>query len=268
MSSDWLGICGRVSVISGAGGGIGRSIAQSLAEAGSKVVILDHDIRSGEETAERVRGDGGEALAIDCDITDHASVQNARNATEQAFGPCDILVNNAALVRNGPLAELSLDDWNAVINVNLTGFFLCSQVFGEAMRVNGKGSIVHVASLAGSFPQPTSGAYSVSKAGVMMLSRNLAIEWGKQGVRSNVVSPAMVLTPMSKIIYADEAVKKKREQAVPVGRIGMPQDIADAICFLASDRATYISGQEILVDGGWSASILTTVPRPGFDVEK
>jgi len=268
MSGDWLDIGGRVCVVTGAGGGIGRSIAESLAQAGGKVAVLDRDSRTGEETVAQIRGKGGEAIALECDITDAESVGRARKATEEAFGRCTVMVNNAALVRNGPLSELSLADWNAVINVNLTGFFVCSQIFGRSMLDNGGGSIIHVASLSGSYPQPTSGAYSVSKAGVLMLSKNLALEWGEKGVRSNVVSPAMVLTPMSEVIYKDPAVKAKREGVVPVRRIGKPQDIADAICFLASDRASYVSGQEILVDGGWSTAILATVPRPGFDQPK
>jgi NAD(P)-dependent dehydrogenase (short-subunit alcohol dehydrogenase family) len=265
MSEDWLGIAGRVCVVTGAGGGIGRSIADNLAAAGARVVVLDRDKHNGEVTAEMIRNKGGEAVAVVCDITDEESVLRSRQATEDAFGSCQVLVNNAALVRNGPLSDLSLADWNAVINVNLTGFFICSQIFGRGMMENGGGSIVHVASLSGSYPQPTSGAYSVSKAGVLMLSKNLALEWGEKRIRSNVVSPAMVLTPMSEVIYNDPEIKAQRERAVPMRRIGQPQDIADAICFLASDRASYVSGQEILVDGGWSTSILATVPRPGFD---
>jgi NAD(P)-dependent dehydrogenase (short-subunit alcohol dehydrogenase family) len=268
MNKDWLNIAGRVCVVTGAGGGIGRTIAQSIADAGGKVVAVDRDADSAGETVAHARAGGGDAIAIECDITDTVSVERARKEAEKAFGGCNVLINNAALVKNGPLAELSVADWNAVINVNLTGFFICSQIFGRSMRDNGGGSIVHVSSLAGSFPQPTSGAYSVSKAGVLMLSRNIALEWGEMGVRSNVVSPAMVITPMSEVIYRDPVVRATREKAVPVRRIGQPQDIADAICFLASDRASYVSGQEILVDGGWSTALLTTVPRPGFDLPK
>jgi NAD(P)-dependent dehydrogenase (short-subunit alcohol dehydrogenase family) len=268
MNRDWLNIAGRVCVVTGAGGGIGRTIAQSIADAGGKVCVVDRDIPAAKETVAQIASSGGTAVAIECDITDASSVERANNEAEKAFGQCTVLVNNAALVRNGPLAELSLADWNALLNVNLTGFFICSQIFGRGMRQNGGGSIVHVSSLAGSFPQPTSGAYSVSKAGVLMLSRHIALEWGEMGIRSNVVSPAMVITPMSEVIYRDPAVKAMREKAVPVRRIGQPQDIADAICFLASDRASYVSGQEILVDGGWSAALLTTVPRPGFDLSK
>lgn len=263
--NDWLGISGRCAVVTGGGGGIGRAICLSLAAQGARVVVLDRDLPGATETARLVAAAGGEARAVAADITDTASLGAALQETEAAFGPCRILVNNAALLRNGPLIDLSLDDWNAVLTVNLTGFFLCSQVFGRAMIAAGGGSIVHVSSMAGTHPQPTSGAYSVSKAGVMMLSRNIAQEWGPSGIRSNVVSPAMVMTPMSEVIYRDPAVKARREQSIPVRRIGQPQDIADAICFLASDRSGYVSGQEILCDGGWDTMLLTTVPRPGFD---
>lgn len=267
MNVDWLDIGKRVCVVTGAGGGIGRTIAGALAAAGAAVAVLDRDGETAERTAAEIRAADGAATAIRCDIADPQSVAAAERAVEAAFGPAGILVNNAALLRNGPLAELSLEDWNAVVSVNLTGFFLCSQIFARTMARNGGGSIVHVASLSGSFPQPNSGAYSVSKAGVLMLSRNLALELGEKGIRSNVVSPAMVLTPMSEVIYSDPVVRAKRESVVPLRRIGTPQDIADAVCFLASDRSGYVSGQEIVVDGGWSSAMLAMVPRPGFDRE-
>lgn len=265
VAQDWLGIEGQVAVVTGAGGGIGRAIAQTLAESGCHVAVLDRDAATAAETVSLITQSGGQAIAVEADITDHGGIERAADKVEAELGPCRILVNNAALLRNGPLGTLSLADWNAVLNVNLTGFFLCAQVFGNRMMRKDGGSIVHVSSMAASYPQPTSGAYSVSKAGVMMLSRNIALEWGPKGVRSNVVSPAMVFTPMSEVIYRDPEVRAKREGIIPVRRIGMPQDIADSVCFLASDRSSYVTGQEILVDGGWSAALLATVPRPGFD---
>lgn len=262
---DWLGVSGKVAVVSGGGGGIGRTIATSLAEVGCKVAVMDINAESAEETAKALSDNSATAIAVQADISDQDSVTRAAAKVADAFGPCDILVNNAALVRNGALSTLSVEDWSAVLNVNLTGYFICSQVFGGQMMANGGGSIIHVSSMAGIHPQPTSGAYSVSKAGVMMLSKNIAQEWGPKGVRSNVVSPAMVMTPMSEVIYRDPEVKKLREGVVPVGRIGQPQDIADSITFLASDRSGYVSGQEILCDGGWNTVLLQQVPRPGFD---
>lgn len=265
MQTDWLGLGGKVAVVTGGSGGIGKTIAASLAGAGCKVAILDINADAAAATASDLSADGATVIPAAADISDRDSVQAAADKIAAELGACDILVNNAALVRNGPLSSLSVSDWKACIDVNLTGFFICSQVFGQQMMAGSGGAIVHVSSMAGLHPQPTSGAYSVSKAGVMMLSRNIAQEWGPKGIRSNVVSPAMVMTPMSEVIYRDPAVRRKREEIVPVGRIGAPQDIADSILFLASDRASYVSGQEILCDGGWSTVLLKTVPRPGFD---
>lgn len=268
MINDWLNLNGHVCVVTGAGGGIGRSIAISLADSGAKVVVMDRDAHTAAETTSQIKSKGGEAITVECDVTDVAGVERPCREAENAFGGCNVLVNNAALVRNGRLSDLSLADWNAVINVNLTGYFICSKTFGHSIRTNGGGSIVHISSLAGSFPQPTSGAYSVAKAGVLMLSKNIALEWGEEGVRSNVVSPAMLITPMSEVIYRDATVRALRENTVPLRRIGRPQNIADAVCFLVSERASYVSGQEIVVDGGWGSSILATIPRPGFDQSK
>jgi NAD(P)-dependent dehydrogenase (short-subunit alcohol dehydrogenase family) len=138
-------------------------------------------------------------------------------------------------------------------------------MFGRQMRSLGRGSLVHVASIAGSHAQGQSGAYSVSKAGVVMLSRQLASEWGPQGIRSNVVSPGMVITPMSQSFYDTPGVTERRKAVVPSRRIGMPQDIADAILFLASDRSSYVNGDEITVDGGYVNMLMNLVPRPGFE---
>ena len=140
-----------------------------------------------------------------------------------------------------------------------------SQVFGRNMRARGRGSLVHVASIAGSNAQGQSGAYSVSKAGVIMLSRQLANEWGPHGIRSNVVSPGMVITPMSQAFYDTPGVTERRSAVVPMRRVGMPKDMADAILFLSSDRASYVNGEEIIVDGGYANMLMNLVPRPGFE---
>jgi NAD(P)-dependent dehydrogenase (short-subunit alcohol dehydrogenase family) len=149
--------------------------------------------------------------------------------------------------------------------VNLTGYLLCAQAFGKAMIERGRGAIVHTASIAGSEPQAFSGAYSVSKAGVLMLSRQLAVEWGPHGVRSNVLSPALVRTPMSESFYQAPTVLERRAAAIPLGRIGTPEDMAQVVLFLASDRAGYVNGQEIIVGGGFEQMLMSLIPRPGFE---
>ena len=264
-SSDWLGLSGRVCVVTGGGGGIGRAVASSLARAGARVAALDLDERGLEGTGAELLKISSGHIVTRCDTSNADSVTAASGAIEKALGSCGVLVNAAAVLRPGGLEKLSLAEWNAVLSVNLTGYFLCAQVFGRQMRKLGRGSLVHVSSIAGSHAQGQSGAYSVSKAGVIMLSRQLASEWGPQGIRSNVVSPGMVITPMSQSFYDTPGVTERRTAVVPARRIGMPQDIADAILFLASDRSSYVNGDEITVDGGYANMLMNLVPRPGFE---
>jgi NAD(P)-dependent dehydrogenase (short-subunit alcohol dehydrogenase family) len=263
--SDWLGLSGRVCVVTGGGGGIGRAVALSLARAGAPVAAIDLDERGLEVTAAGLRAIGSEPFVARCDTASTESVAAVAGAVEKSLGPCSVLVNTAAVLRPGGLENLSLVEWNAVLSINLTGYFLCAQVFGRQMRALGRGSLVHVSSIAGSHAQGQSGAYSVSKAGVIMLSRQLASEWGPQGIRSNVVSPGMVITPMSQSFYDTPGVTERRAAVVPSRRIGVPQDIADAILYLASDRSSYVNGEEITVDGGYANMLMNLVPRPGFE---
>jgi NAD(P)-dependent dehydrogenase (short-subunit alcohol dehydrogenase family) len=264
-SSDWLGLSGRVCVVTGGGGGIGRATAVSFASAGARVAAIDLDERGLEVTQAELRKLGDAHPVVRCDTTSVESVTAASASIEKSLGPCNVLVNTAAILRPGALDSLSLAEWNSVLAVNLTGYFLCAQIFGRQMRALGHGSLVHVSSIAGSNAQGQSGAYSVSKAGVIMLSRQLANEWGPHGIRSNVVSPGMVITPMSQAFYDTPGVTERRSAVVPLRRVGMPQDMADVILFLASDRSSYVNGDEILVDGGYANMLMNLVPRPGFE---
>ncbi|UFN47695.1 SDR family oxidoreductase [Roseomonas sp. OT10] len=261
----WLGLEGRVCAVTGAGGGLGRAIALGLAAVGARVALLDRSADGMAGTVAALREAGAEPLALACDVSDPESVATAAGQVEASLGPCAVLVNNAALLRPGPLESLTLADWNALLAVNLTGYFLCSQAFGAQMRAAGRGSLVHVASIAAGHAQGFSGAYSVSKAGVVMLSRQIATEWGPAGLRSNVVSPGLVMTPLSQPFYDAPGVQARREAVVPARRIGQPEDIADAVAFLASDRAAYVNGDEMVVDGGFTRGIMNLIPRPGFD---
>lgn len=263
-ASGLAGLKGAVCVVTGAGGGLGRAIALGLAGAGARIAMLDRSTATAEETLSAIGAIGAEAAIFPCDVTNLASIEAAANACMAQFGPCRVLVNNAALLRPGALETLALAEWNAVLSVNLTGYFLCAQAFARQMRPNGGGTMVHIASVAATHAQGFSGAYSISKAGIVMLSRQIALEWGPQGIRSNVVSPGLVLTPMSRAFYADPELKRQREAAVPQGRIGRPEDIADAVLFLASDRAGYVNGEEITVDGGFTRGLMSLIPRPGY----
>lgn len=261
----WLGLEERVCVVTGAAGGIGSEVARQLLAAGARVALLDLDTIALQQLLRELDPNGERSLALQVDVTDHPSMERAMQALAQRFGGCDVLVNNAAALYADAVMDIALDKWNRLLSVNLTGYLMMAQAVGPSMVSRGGGSMVHVASIAGSIPQPWSGAYSVSKAGVKMLSQQLAMELGAQRIRSNVVSPAMIRTPMSEGIYQDPAVLARREAMVPVGRISTPRDIAEAVLFLASDRASYINGQEILVDGGLTQSWLGLIPRPGFE---
>lgn len=263
--SDWLGLSGRVCAITGAGGGIGSTLAAGFAKAGAAVALMDRDEAACEAVTARIRSEGARAVAIACDVSDPASVAAAADKCSRELGPCDILVNNAAALHSGPLMETPVSKWNELLSINLTGYLLCAQAFGKPMLERRKGALVHIASIAGYYPQAYSGAYSVSKAGVLMLSQILAVEMGEYGVRSNVVSPAMVRTPLSEPFYRDPELLRRREAIVPSRRIGTPADILEATLFLASDRSSYVNGQELLVDGGVSRALLGLIPRPGYE---
>jgi len=262
-ATTWLGLDGKVCVITGAGSGIGRATALAFAAAGAKLVLLDRDAANAEQTRAMIAKGGAEAIALPCDVADPASVAAAGEKAELLAGRCNVLVNNAGVLRSGTLDNVSLADWNALLSINLTGYLICAQVFGKQMRAGGAGSIVHIASIAASEPQAASGAYSASKAGVRMLSQQLAVEWAPQ-IRSNCVSPGLVETPMSQAFYAAEGVRERRSAMTPAKRIGRPEDIADAVLFLASDRASFVTGQALLVAGGFSQMLMSLIPRPGY----
>lgn len=260
QSSEWLGLRGSVVAVTGAAGGIGRAIVEGFLTAGAVVAAIDRDESACREAIGSDAETAGRAVAIGCDVSDEQSVERAAERAA-ALGRPSILVNNAAVLEGGPLLDVDLAVWQRVLSVNLTGYLLCARAFGRRMRESGSGTMVHVASIGGVLPQHGSGAYSVSKAGVRMLSRSLSLELGQYDIRSNVVSPAMVVTPMSAASYADPKLRAYREALVPSRRIGLAKDIAEAVIWLASPRSSYVNGQEIHVDGGLQAGLLHSATR-------
>lgn len=260
---SWLGLENKVAAVTGAASGIGERVALELARNGMRVAALDIDLAGAEATAEQMIGFGVDAVALHTDVADAASVTAAADVVNERWKGVDVLVNNAASNGVGALADMPAEDWQRLFDINLTGYLRCAQQFGAIMRRQRSGSIIHMSSLAGIHPQARSGGYSPSKAAIGMLSRVLAIEWGPDGVRSNAVAPGMTVTPMAEHIYRIPGVLEARSAAVPLRRVAAPQDVADVCCWLASDRSSYVTGQEIAVDGGFGQTVMNHVPRPG-----
>ncbi len=249
-------------VVSGAGGGLGASITQAAVEAGWTVGALDRDA----STVARVAADlGPSVVPLTADITDEAALESALGAFAEVTGrhAPDGLVANAGIVRFGPLVDLALDDWRAVVEVNLTGTFLTARAVARRMlAARSPGSIVTVTSMNGVAAGPNAGAYGATKAGVALLTTQMALEWGPHGIRSNAVAPGLIDAGMSEPIYADADIRRRRSGRVPLGRLGTGDDVAGVALFLLSDAAAYVNGTEIVVDGGVGASVIATLPRP------
>jgi NAD(P)-dependent dehydrogenase (short-subunit alcohol dehydrogenase family) len=259
--SDWLDLAGRTAAVTGGGSGIGQGCALALARAGVTVWALDRDEAALADSAQQAAAEGVVVTGIACDVTNAESVRRAATTA----GAVDILVNAAGIGRPGALLDVSAEDWQRVLDINLTGYLTTTQAFAPAMVERGSGSLIHVASISSRNPQPGSGAYSASKAGVALMSQQLAYELGPSGVRSNTVSPGLVRTPMTEAYYQAPGVAERRDAAIPLRRVARADDLADVVVFLASDRARYVTGADITVDGGFATTLMGTVPRPGYD---
>jgi NAD(P)-dependent dehydrogenase (short-subunit alcohol dehydrogenase family) len=261
---SWLGLENRVCVVTGAGSGIGAETARTLATLGASVALLDRVGQAAATVATEIERAGRRAIGIEADVSDAAAVAAASDTVRYHLGECEVLVNNAAVVGYaGPLMETDLDQWNRMLGVNLTGALICAREFGKQMMAAGRGSIINVTSICGHLPLPGGGAYSVAKSGLMMLTRMLALELAQQRIRCNSVSPGLVRTPATELAYSDRESAEARQRLVPSGRIAEPRDLANVIAFLASDRAEYINGQDVLVDGALSQTLMGLVPKPG-----
>ena len=234
----------RRAVVTGAAQGIGAAIATRLARDGMEVVRVD-----------RLPSLGGWTT---CDITDADAV--ARLAAD--VGPVDVLVNNAGIWRFAPLLDVSGDDVRAVLEVNVVGTLRCAQAFARPMIEAGRGTIVNIVSIAADQVSPGVGIYPASKAAVVALTRQMALEWGPHGVRTNAVGPGLVPTEGTGNVYDDPKVRAARSSAVPLRRLATPDDVAGAVAFFASDDSAYCNGQVLYVDGGLTGALMSLMPRP------
>jgi len=244
----------RSAIITGSANGIGATIAGLLAAKGYRVGILDRDEAAVDERRAVIEG----AVALPCDVCDPASVERAFDTFGEAP---NLLVNNAGIVRFGQLAEQSDDDIRAVIEVNLMGVFWASRSAVRRMAERGSGHVISLTSINAYGPGPGSGAYPASKAGVKQLMRQFALEYGELGLRFNSIAPGFIDGGMSAPIYADPKVRAARSRGVPLGRLGTPEDIANAVLFLDSPEGAYINGHDLVVDGAVTHAVLKNLPR-------
>jgi NAD(P)-dependent dehydrogenase (short-subunit alcohol dehydrogenase family) len=244
---------GRSIFVTGAASGIGQSTAEQFGREGGRVVCADVDVAGAEQTSARIRAAGGDAVAMPCDVTNPSAITEAISEAVRRHGGLHVLANVAGIGFFRRTTETTLDEWNRMIAINLTGQFLtCREALPHILAT--KGAIVNTASVAGLKSHPYSAAYCASKGGVVQLTRALAVEYGRKDVRINCVCPGGVETPLiGKFTLPDGVSQQALAKIMPLGRMGKPQEVASTIAFLASDEATYINGASIVVDGGMIA---------------
>ena len=247
---------GKVALVTGAKRGIGKAIALTFAEAGATVVVCGRTLPDLEQVAEETKVLGQGSLAVKTDVTVKSEVQNLVDRTVKEFGTIDILVNNAVVYAAGPLVELSEEDWDNTVNIGLKGYYLCSQAVAGLMMEKRKGSIINMSSTAGIRPTGRQGAYSVIKAGGIMLTKLLAAELAEYNIRVNALAPTVVKTERT-----NEELLKGFMNQLPLGRLTESSELAAAALFLASDASSYVSGHTLVVDGGRINTFPRLVPR-------
>lgn len=247
-------LAGKVCVVTGGGRGIGAAIARAAAAQGGRVAILDRDAALAEETADALSAAGVDARSYEVDVSDEANVVLAAQRVSRDFGGVDVLVNNAGIGRLGPSMSFPLSDWRDSLDVMATGVFLCSREFGKALRDRGGGTIINISSINGLVAFPMRLAYSAAKAAVISMTQVLAVEWSAYGIRVNAVAPGNTRTEM-----VQEAIDQglididAYMDHTPVRRLAEPEEIADVVVYLASERSAFLTGQVIAADGGWTA---------------
>jgi len=244
---------GKVAVVTGGARGIGKGIANRFAQEGATVLIADKDLSRAEDTTSEICAAGGNAEAFCADVSRREDVSALIARSVEYFDGIDILVNNAGVIQFGSILECTLEDWNRMIAVDLTGAFNCTQAAVRQMIRQGRGGrLLHIGSTASLFPAPFQAAYSVAKAGLLMLSRVAALEFIQEGITSNLLCPHGAVTDMNRDLLEDPSVMAKLEDHIPAGRLASVEEIAGAAAFLASDEAAYINGAELVHDGGSS----------------
>jgi len=244
-----ISLDGKAAVVTGAGRGIGKSVALTLADAGADVVLAARTTSQLEETAEEIRARGGKALPIRTDVTDKNSVEKLMAGSLDTFGGLHILVNNAATMAPKPLLDQSEDEWDRVMAVNLKSVFLCTQAAGRYMVQQRYGKIVNMASTGGEAAGPMNASYHASKAGIILFTKSVALEWIRYNININAVGPGFVDTDLVDQ-FIQKGTRENRLKGIPIRRFAEPQEIANLVLFLASDLSSYMVGEHVIIDGG------------------
>jgi NAD(P)-dependent dehydrogenase (short-subunit alcohol dehydrogenase family) len=247
-----FGLDGKVALVTGARSGIGRALSRTLVEAGAGVALSSRDVAALDEVTRELRSLGAEPLPLALDVTDAGDVERALDAVIGRFGRLDVLVNNAGVAIRGEALSYAEGDWRAVVDTNLTGTFLVSRAAAARLREGGGGRIVTLSSTFARTAMAGRAAYAASKAGVEQLTRVLAVEWAEHGITVNAIAPTTVLTESRAALFSDPAARAARLAHIPLGRFGTPEDLSGALLLLAADAGRFITGQTLLVDGGFT----------------
>ena len=253
-STDMLGLTGKVGIVWGGGFGMGERSALRLAEAGAKVAVVDLVAERAEKVAAQINANGGKAVALTADVTDEPSTIAALDAAEAALGPVDVMITVIGIGVWGQILDFTLEQWNDAHRLNLTSFFIPARAVARSLIRSGKpGAIACVSSVSGLTAAPNHAGYGAAKAGMMNLVRTMANEWGQYGIRVNAAMPGAAATP--RLAMPPEAMDKFRD-LLPLGRPADPDELAKALVFLVSDLASYVTGDNLRVDGGWTSRFL------------
>ncbi|TET84225.1 MAG: SDR family oxidoreductase [Candidatus Nealsonbacteria bacterium] len=246
----------KTVIITGARRGMGKSHALVLAKAGAKVVVSDISEEDCQKVVKEIEKSRGEALAVKCDVTKKEEVDNLVKKTIERFGKVDILVNNAGIAQFVPFLEMTEEDWDRTLDINLKGQFLCAQAVAKEMVKQKRGKIINIASVASGqagIGFPTLAHYSASKGGIIALTETLAVELAPYNITVNAIAPGMIETPMIAPIKESPEQEKEVLKRIPLGRPGAPEEVSNLVLFLASDASSYMTGSTVVIDGGWLA---------------